>query len=172
MKITRNVARLLILLIVFSIAGCDQISKNIVRTSIGYNENIKIGIKNITLTKVENTGAFLSVGSYMPAFMKFILLIALPFLVMLFGMFYILTKDSLPRMVVIGIAFVLGGGIGNLYDRVIFGSVTDFLHIDFVIFKTGIFNVADLAIMTGMLLIVINIYNNKLMVLNIKSSGK
>ncbi|MHA4894735.1 signal peptidase II [Pedobacter sp. PWIIR3] len=135
------------LVIVLATAGCDQISKNIVRTKIDLNEQIKIGIDNITLTKVENTGAFLSIGSFLPASVKFTLLIILPCLVMLLGLYHVMINRRLPKMVVIGVALIVGGGIGNLFDRVVFGSVTDFLHIDFVIFKTGIFNVADMAIM-------------------------
>lgn len=53
-----------------------------------------------------------------------------------------------------GISFVIGGGIGNLYDRVLYGSVTDFMHLKFGIFQTGIFNMADVSIMLGMLIIV------------------
>ena len=61
----------------------------------------------------------------------------------------------MSKSMLVGISFVLGGGIGNMYDRIIHGSVTDFLHIDFVIFQTGIFNMADVSIMTGMFLILI-----------------
>jgi len=43
-----------------------------------------------------------------------------------------------------------------LYDRVMHGSVTDFMHIDFIIFQTGIFNVADMSIMAGMFIIIID----------------
>ncbi|MGY4384630.1 signal peptidase II [Pedobacter sp. UYP24] len=164
MKVTKNITRVAILMIVLAIVGCDQISKNIVRTEVNFNERIKLGIDNITLTKVENTGAFLSVGSFLPASVKFILLIALPCVVLLLGLYYIMINSKLPKAVVIGVAFIIGGGIGNLFDRVVFGSVTDFLHIDFVIFKTGIFNVADMAIMMGMLLIAITIYKNKIVV--------
>ncbi len=46
-------------------------------------------------------------------------------------------------------AFIIGGGIGNLYDRILYGSVTDFLHMDFQLFRTGIFNMADVSIMIG-----------------------
>ncbi len=45
--------------------------------------------------------------------------------------------------------FLIGGGIGNIYDRIVYGSVTDFLHMDFVLFRTGIFNLADVSIMVG-----------------------
>jgi len=61
----------------------------------------------------------------------------------------------------VGISFVLGGGIGNMYDRIVHGSVTDFMHIDFIIFQTGIFNMADVSIMMGMFLILIRSFLNK-----------
>jgi signal peptidase II len=61
----------------------------------------------------------------------------------------------------IGISCIIGGGLGNLYDRMVFGSVTDFLHLDFVIFQTGVFNLADLSISLGTLLILISLYYKK-----------
>jgi signal peptidase II len=158
MKVSKGITSIVILLIVICNVGCDQISKTIVRNEIGYYENIKVYINNITLTKVENTGAFLSVGSVLPEFLKFILLILLPSVVLLTGLYFILTKARLSRLTIVGAAFVIGGGIGNLYDRIMFGSVTDFLHIDFVIFQTGIFNFADVSIMIGMAMIVAAAY--------------
>ncbi len=166
MKIKTNITRISMLMIVLTTLICDQISKNIVRTEVDFNERIKIGIDNVTLTKVENTGAFLSVGSFLPASVKFILLIALPCVVLFLGLYAIMINGKLPKIVVIGAALIVGGGIGNLFDRVVFGSVTDFLHIDFVLFKTGIFNVADMAIMVGMLLMAITIYKNKIVALS------
>ena len=150
-----------ILLIVICNVGCDQISKTIVRKELRYYDSSKIFIDNITLTKVENSGAFLSMGSVLPQFLKFALLIVLPAIVLLTGLYIILTKARLSRLTIVGAAFVIGGGIGNLYDRIIFGSVTDFLHIDFVVFQTGIFNLADVSIMIGMGMIVAATYINR-----------
>jgi len=156
-----KMTKLAILLIVVCNVGCDQISKGIVRKEVGYYENIKVYVDNITLTKVENTGAFLSMGSVLPQFLKFTLLIILPAIVLLMGLYFIMTKARLSQLTIIGAAFVIGGGIGNLYDRIMFGSVTDFLHIDFIIFQTGIFNLADVSIMIGMGMIVIAAYLNR-----------
>jgi signal peptidase II len=50
----------------------------------------------------------------------------------------------------IGASFVIGGGIGNMIDRILHGSVTDFLHLKIGSFQTGIFNMADVSIMIGM----------------------
>ncbi|MGB3075106.1 MAG: signal peptidase II [Chitinophagales bacterium] len=56
--------------------------------------------------------------------------------------------------------FVIGGGIGNLIDRMLYGSVTDFLFIHSGMFRTGIFNMADTSIMLGSLLFIIPVLFN------------
>jgi signal peptidase II len=66
----------------------------------------------------------------------------------------------MPEVLLIGWCFVIGGGTGNLYDRIIHGSVTDFLHLDLRLFQTGIFNMADVSIMTGMFIIILGQLNN------------
>ena len=52
----------------------------------------------------------------------------------------------------------VGGGFGNIYDRLVYGSVTDFLQMNFVIVRTGIFNMADVSIMAGMFMILLEAY--------------
>jgi signal peptidase II len=156
-----RMTKIAVLLIVICNVGCDQLSKTIVRKEVRYYDSTKILIDNITLTKVENSGAFLSIGSVLPQFLKFALLIILPGIVLLTGLYFILSKATLAKLTLVGAAFVIGGGLGNLYDRIRFGSVTDFLHIDFVIFQTGIFNFADVSIMIGMAMIVAGAYLNR-----------
>jgi signal peptidase II len=151
----RNIS---ILLLVLANAGCDQLSKNAARQNIGYYETIDVLGKHLVLTKIENSGAFLSTGDSLEGSVKFIFLSLLPLIALVYGIYYLLTNTDLPRLLVLGICFVIGGGLGNLYDRLVYGSVTDFLHIDFYAFKTGIFNLADVSIMIGMILILINLY--------------
>ncbi len=139
---------LLIFILLLNI-GCDQVSKIVIRQQVEYNENINIIKNHVILTKVENSGAFLSAGDNLPDFIRIILLIILPLIVLSFGLFYLFTQSRLPRRFQIGLCFLIGGGVGNIYDRIIFGSVTDFLHIDFLLFRTGIFNLADVSIMIG-----------------------
>ncbi len=60
-------------------------------------------------------------------------------------------------------ACVIGGGIGNLIDRIVHGQVTDFFLIDLGFFKTGIFNMADVSVTMGALMILfLSISNRKL----------
>ena len=58
----------------------------------------------------------------------------------------------------LGLAFVLGGAIGNLYDRVIHGSVTDFLDFHYKGLHFPVFNAADSAITVGAVLLLINLW--------------
>ena len=129
--------------------GCDQGSKIIARQKIDYNEQINVIKDFFMLTKIENSGAFLSLGDGMPQILKFIILSGLPLLALGYGLFYLFSRYKLPAITQIALCFVIGGGIGNLYDRILYGSVTDFMHMDFYFFRTGIFNFADVSIMIG-----------------------
>ncbi|MES2417165.1 MAG: signal peptidase II [Bacteroidota bacterium] len=149
LKNKRGLHLILLLVIVALNVGCDQISKTIVRQKIDDYENISIIKDHFTLTKVENTGAFLSIGDSLPAAVRFTILSLFPILVLGYGLFYLFVKTDLPKGLQLGLCFLLGGGIGNIYDRIRFGSVTDFLHIDFGLFRTGVFNFADVSIMIG-----------------------
>ncbi|MCJ0741209.1 signal peptidase II [Pedobacter montanisoli] len=129
--------------------GCDQVSKIVVRKNIDTYQQIVLIKDRFILTKVENTGAFLSAGSNLPDFVRTILLTILPIAVLLYGLYFLFSQKKLSRLMQIGLCFLIGGGIGNVFDRIIYGSVTDFMHMDFVLFRTGIFNMADVSIMTG-----------------------
>ncbi|QDW27847.1 signal peptidase II [Pedobacter sp. KBS0701] len=129
--------------------GCDQISKKIVRNEISEYEHISIIKDHFTLMKVENSGAFLSLGDNMPYIFRLIILTGLPLLFLGYGLYFLFAKRNLQMTMQIALCFLIGGGIGNLYDRIVHGSVTDFMHIDFYLFQTGVFNFADISIMIG-----------------------
>lgn len=158
MKIREILRTLVILTILSANIGCDQISKSIARQSIDYNEQISLMNNYLTLTKIENAGAFLSIGHSLPQPLRILVLTILPIIVLGLAFIYLVTQKGLSNLAILGICFVIGGGVGNIYDRLIYGSVTDFLHIDFVIFQTGIFNMADVSIMTGMFVILLDSY--------------
>lgn len=162
MKQKRTINFIFLLLLVALNVGCDQVSKIIVRQKIDYNENISLIKDHFTLTKVENTGAFLSMGDELPEIIRFTLLSLMPIIVLAFGFYYLFANPTLPKWVQLGICFLIGGGIGNIYDRLKFGSVTDFLHIDFGIFRTGVFNFADVSIMIGIGILFIQSFKKKI----------
>lgn len=146
--------RILILALVLLNIGCDQVSKNMVRKNIDTQETIELIGKNFILTKVENSGAMLGFGSELSPLLKIIFLQTLPVIVLLVLLFRILRNSEMNKWLVFAFACVIGGGIGNLIDRIAYGQVTDFFHIDLGgYFKTGIFNMADVSVTLGVLLI-------------------
>ncbi|MDG1432422.1 MAG: signal peptidase II [Saprospiraceae bacterium] len=147
----KSFRNIIILLIVIANIGCDQISKKIVRESVSPGDRIELINQNFLLMNVENNGAFLSVFSNASPLVKKITLLGLPTIMLIGVLFYLFSESKLPKVALIGWSFVIGGGIGNMYDRIKFGSVTDFLFIDLGgIFRTGVFNMADVSIMVGM----------------------
>jgi len=151
---------LLILLIVIGNIGCDQVTKSIVRNNIAEREIIPFG-KHFLLTKVENSGAFLSLGNSLSEFTRTLLLSVLPVLLLALGFHYLLTNKNISKAKLIGFSFVIGGGLGNIFDRIVHGSVTDFMHINFKFFQTGIFNMADVSIMFGVMIVIMASFFSK-----------
>ena len=150
-------ASIIIIILAFNI-GCDQVTKSIARRDLPDNKVIGFLANHVTLEKTENTGAFLSMGDDLGGPVKYVLLMGLPLLALLAALVYIIIKTDITKNTLLGIIMVIGGGVGNLYDRVLHGSVTDFMHIDFIIFQTGEFNVADMSIMAGMGIILVDSY--------------
>jgi len=156
------IKRASIILLVLLNIGCDQISKDVVRKNVVANDYIEVVGNNLILTNVENTGAMLGFGQNLPPILKVILLQAIPVIILLVLLYRILRKRNLDKFMVIAFAFVIGGGIGNLIDRITHGSVTDFFLIELGFFKTGIFNMADVSVTLGVLMILfLSLWNKK-----------
>ncbi len=120
----------------------------------GRDGEIDVIGKNFQLIWVENTGAFLGMGSDMNPTLKLIFLLVLPTIVLGYVIYYIIKTKELDRLSLIAFCCIVGGGIANVFDRIVYGQVTDFFFIDLGgVFKTGIFNVADLSVTSGMIML-------------------
>jgi signal peptidase II len=152
---------IIILLILAATVGLDQISKSIVRKKIADFQVVNVIKNKLVLEKVENTGAFLSLGDSVSGPVRIIFLNAIPLILVLLALGYIFIKP-VNTTSLIAIIFMVGGGLGNLYDRIAHGSVTDFIYIDLGGFlHTGVFNVADMFITTGISMILIQSWFKK-----------
>ena len=160
--IDRRKRNILITIIVLLSIAFDQISKVWVRNNFeSYIETSIVG-DIFTLIKVENTGAFLGMGSELPETLRVLLLIVLPVIVLVGITVYTYLDKSLDKTSISGFSLIIGGGIGNIFDRIVYGSVTDFLYLNFGgVLKTGIFNIADLSVTSGMTLILICSFKKK-----------
>jgi signal peptidase II len=152
----------IIVLIVFNIA-IDQTSKVLVRSNFKYGEIKSLIGDKFIMQYVENKGAFLGMGSDMNDSLKMIFLLILPALVLGYVIYYIIKTKELDRLSLIAFCCIVGGGIANVFDRIVYGQVTDFFSINLGgIFKTGIFNVADLSVTTGMIILLLSgVFNSK-----------
>jgi signal peptidase II len=156
MKLSRSV--FIIVLIIVNIA-LDQISKVLVRNYVAAKSQSQIIGDYFTLHNVENEGAFLGMGSDLNPTVKIIVLLILPVIVLGFVTRHLFREKSMDRLSLIGFACIIGGGIANVFDRIVYGSVTDFFHIDLGgVFRTGIFNVADMSVTSGMIMILLGSY--------------
>lgn len=150
--------RLLILLFVLFVSvGCDQATKSVARTHLSAAPPILLLNGVIRLEYAENPGAFLSFGAGLTAVARYWLFTPLAALLLIGLLFFIvqqLQHSSLTSLV--ALALFLGGGIGNLIDRVSNeGRVVDFMNIGLGRLRTGIFNVADMALMAGLTLLLV-----------------
>ena len=109
------------------------------------------------LLYAENTGAFLSLGARLPEMTQRWIFLGLVTLILLGVLIYVLKEaGSLSYPLLVGFGLILGGGLGNLIDRVVNdGRVVDFMNVGIGRLRTGIFNVADMALMAGVAMVMI-----------------
>ncbi|MCH7686443.1 MAG: signal peptidase II [Planctomycetes bacterium] len=151
------------LLILLFCVGCDQISKNIARSSLASSPPITFWGELVRLQYAENTGAFLSLGSGLSKNARTLLFTLLSGVLLVGLFFYVLFSRDLDKKHIFALALILGGGSSNLLDRVIHdGRVIDFMNMGIGSLRTGIFNFADVVIMGGMgLVIFLNIRHHR-----------
>jgi signal peptidase II len=140
----------IIFLVVISCIGCDQVTKNIAKHSLQKIETISFLNDTLRLQYAENQGAFLSLGATIPENIRYLVLTCLVagFLTVLLA--YLIKSNRIKASTTIALSLILAGGIGNLIDRILNkGSVIDFINMGIGPVRTGIFNIADIAITIG-----------------------
>ena len=144
--------RILLALLVFATIGCDRVTKHLATTSLaGGVEQSYLG-DTIRVAYAENPGGFLSLGARLPASIRRVAFTVGPALALgLLG--WLAYRQRWRGAALVGAALFLAGGASNWIDRVGNGHVVDFLNVGIGPVRTGIFNVADMAIMAGAVLI-------------------
>jgi signal peptidase II len=108
----------------------------------------------IRLIYAENTGAWGSLGEDWPEPVKLIVMTALPLVVLSWIGWKMVSDKGLPRIEALAYALIISGGVGNIIDRIRLGYVVDFMWMGVGPLTTNIFNIADLAIVGAMALLV------------------
>ncbi|AMV70662.1 lipoprotein signal peptidase [Desulfuromonas sp. DDH964] len=154
MTIIRRI--LLMAPVILSCVGCDRITKAVAREYLAGSPELSFLGDLFRLQYAENPGAFLGMGSGLPESARFWVFIMAVGAVLLGVLVWTLSSRSLRPVGVGALSLVLGGGLSNLYDRVVNdGAVVDFLNLGLGGLRTGVFNVADVAITTGVTLLLI-----------------
>ena len=129
----------------------DRITKILAVQFLEGKETVSFFYNTIVLKYVENSGAFLSAGSEWSDGKKYLFLVALPLIACFYGLYYTTSKVKNTRLVII-IVTIIGGGLGNLIDRVFNDfHVVDFLNFGIGPIRTGILNVADMSVTFGVI---------------------
>ena len=147
----------LIVTILISCVGCDQTTKSIAKTYLSETETVSLLRGSVRLRIAKNYGAFLSLGESMHGTIRSALLTTGVATVLTTLFAYCLAATPANPVVLPALGIVIGGGLSNLIDRLLYGGyVVDFLNVGIGPVRTGIFNVADVFIVTGVLLFVFN----------------
>jgi signal peptidase II len=161
---------LLILTILVSCVGCDQTTKLVARAYLPETERVSLLGDGIRLEIAKNYGAFLSMGASIPQPWRAVLL-SVGVAVLLVGLLtYALFHSSGNPLIVSALGMVAGGGLSNLIDRWLYGGyVLDFLNVGIGPVRTGIFNVADVCIMGGVVLLLFGDWLHKMFITRSRS---
>ena len=135
----------------------DILSKNFIQNKIMYGEQVEI-TSFLSLVHFQNPGAAFSFLSDQGGWQRYFL-IAISLLAVLY-IPWLINQYKKNILIVIGLLLILGGAIGNLYDRISYGYVIDFIYLHIAEFYWPAFNVADSAISLGVLLFLYGSFKN------------
>ncbi|HEV2963394.1 MAG TPA: signal peptidase II [Candidatus Angelobacter sp.] len=149
---------LLVCVVLLPCVGCDQMAKVTARhylpmSPITYLSGL------LRLQYVENSGAFLSAGSNLSESGRFWVFTIFTGMGLIGLLLYVATSRKLQSAQVIAFSLMIGGGAGNLIDRIFnHGAVIDFLNLGVGSLRTGVFNAADVEIMAGITLLLLQTF--------------
>jgi signal peptidase II len=158
---TMNATRSLHFLIAALVVVLDRAAKLAVAKNISLHDNIQIIPGFFRLTHVENRGAAFGLFADSPSEWKIAALVLFSIVALAIVSVLLWRNSHSMQSTGIGLALILGGAIGNLWDRLLSGRVVDFLLFYVGQYQWPAFNVADSAIVVGACLLVVEILFGK-----------
>jgi len=146
-------AWILPLILCLTTVGCDRLTKKLAVNHLAGAPPQSYLKNTIRLQYAENSGAFLSLGAELPEGIRTAIL-TFGVAVLLIVVAILAIRRRWTGVPLSGVALMWAGGVSNLIDRAFNGSVVDFLNVGIGSLRTGIFNVADVAVMLGAFLVV------------------
>jgi signal peptidase II len=154
---SKTSARAVHFIIALVIVVLDRWTKQLAASRIAFYANIQVIPGFFRLTHTENTGAAFSLFADSPSHWKTGLLIAFSLAAMLIVSLLLWRQARALSMTGIALSLILGGAVGNLWDRLARGRVVDFLLFYVKQYQWPVFNLADSAIVLGATLLVLEL---------------
>ena len=145
---TRLAQALPLVVLVATTIGCDRVTKHYAASVLAGAPDRSFLGDTIRLQYTENAGAFLSLGANLPPPVRTAIFTGGNAL-LLIALVAAAVRLRWQGVRLLGLVLFVAGGTSNLIDRVAYGTVVDFLNVGVGALRTGIFNVADVAIMLG-----------------------
>ena len=152
MKFSKRLS--LITLVFLLCVGFDQITKAIAKNMLSMDYVREYLGGSIKLLLTHNTGTFLGLGGTLPENVRYGLMIVGLGVFLLALLIYTLLNKRANATTIISLTMIFSGGISNLLDRIIYGGyVVDFMNVSAGSLHTGVFNVADMVLMAGAIIL-------------------
>jgi signal peptidase II len=137
-----------LLFLVAGTVGCDGVTKRLAAENLAGLPVQSFLADTIRLSYTENTGGFLSLGETLPEWARTTLFtVATGALLLL--LVVVAWRSGWRRWRAVALSLFIAGGVSNWIDRLVDGKVVDFLNVGIGGVRTGVFNVADIAITVG-----------------------
>jgi signal peptidase II len=148
-------ARLALLIVVLGTIGCDRVTKHVASESLAGRPTQSFLRDTVRLTYAENVGGFLSLGEELaPAARTAVFTVGTG--IILAAAVWLAFRRRWTLWQSVAFALFIGGGASNWIDRLLHGRVVDFLNVGVGSLRTGIFNVADVAILAAAVLLLVS----------------
>ena len=144
----------LLALVTLPVLALDQLSKHLVATELALHSSIVIVPGWLDLTYALNPGAAFSLFATMPAGFRRVFFVALS-VAAIIVLTVLIARRTTSLASAVAFALILGGALGNLYDRLARGVVIDFIYFHHAWFSYPVFNLADSAITIGVALVLL-----------------
>lgn len=151
---------LLLPLLMVATVGCDRVTKHFAAATLAGTPGRSFLADTVRLEYAQNAGGFLSLGADLPPAVRTAVFTVGTSCILLATLAFALRMRR-TRWTMVGTGLLLAGGVSNLVDRIVHGSVIDFLNVGIGALRTGIFNVADVAVLAGSAVLVLAVHRSE-----------
>jgi signal peptidase II len=138
------------------VLALDQITKALIRESLPLHDSVSVIPGFLDLTHVRNPGAAFGLFNSVDCPFKAVLIPLVATAALIAVGLYSASLGHHQRLARLGLALIIGGAAGNLIDRVLVGSVVDFVDVYWGTWHFWAFNVADSAITVGVAIMILD----------------